>query len=144
MSKPKSGDYLVLQKGTGLIQTVTPKSVEFISDYGSRRDPESMPVAMITPIGSRAWRIKDRLVQFIVSPVFHAGNHELVTAKTIADAGARYKRALGLRLLRISENATLSSLEWAKVNIAASRELTNLAQTEDPSKWLSIKILGYK
>jgi hypothetical protein len=144
MPKPKSGDYLVLQKGTGLIQTVTPKSVEYVTDYGSRKDPESLPVAMLTPIGLRAWRLKDRLVQFTVAPLAHPNNHEPVVAKTIADAGAKYKRTLGLQLLRISKNATLSSLEWAKVNIAASRELEDLAQTSDPTKWLSVKILGYK
>ena len=143
MPKPKQGDYLVLQNGTAVIQSVTPNSIDYIDSYEHRRDPESMPVGMLTPVGARGWRIKDRLVYFSVGPARYLESFDKLSAKTIADAGSKYKRTLGLALLKIPKNTVLSSLGWAEVNQAAAKELTKLSLTSDATKWLSITILGY-
>lgn len=143
MAKPKVGDYLVLQTGVALIQSATPKSIDYVSSYSNRKDPESMPVLLLTPAGVKTWKLKDRIVSFRVSPSWFPEYAELICAKTTADAGAKYKRTLGLRLLRVPKDSLLGSLDWCEVNQAAAKELTKLSQTADPSNWLSINILGY-
>ena len=133
----------MLNVGTATIQSVSKTEVEYVEGYASRRDTASLPMIDLSPIGVCAWKVKDKLINFRVGPARYPDRSEYITAKTIADAGAKYKRMTGLYLLNVSKRATVLPINWPEVILAANRELASLAQNEDTTKWLTITVLGY-